>query len=602
MAEKRKRTANTPLGPLGYIPGSVPRAPPTMGNTSQFGRVDDQAVRKELANMIVLHKYPLSIVNHEGFQKFVRCLNPHFKMVSRTQAREDILIAYFGEKSESQRELRDNASRIAVSMDLWATHDEKRQFVAAAVHYIDDFWTLHNYFIEFPKLPFGCNENLQLETYLECLHNWNLDDKLSTLTIDDCFDDKFLKDTFSSRFYCPNLMLGGKFLRMRCFTRTLKSLVEEALDTLGDAMIKIQDGVAYWTATTQRQIKFACLARELGVPNGKDLPSYCENQWDSIYLMLERALLFRYVFKHEKLSDSGYTCIPSEEDWNLAKEICEVLKVFYEAAMFFSEKKYHTANEYFQKVCEIKLAISQWVSSEVEVITAMASNMMDKFDEYWNEVNTILAITAILDPRFKMYIVEYYFTKIYKDGAQGEIDRVRKVCIELFEQYRIGPRIKNASKRVKSNQSQQGINRYVKQDPMSAFDLFVTERKKETITTELDYYLDEEVLPRRDDFKLLSWWKNNGLKYPTLQMIARDVLPIPVSKVTSCAAFCRGGNVLVQHFNKLCCGTIEALMCQRNWLTVAYPGEPAIILLPISSKLRDSSWRLSMTIDEGNAQ
>ena len=40
-------------------------------------------------------------------------------------------------------------------------------------------------------------------------------------------------------------------------------------------------------------------------------------------------------------------------------------------------------------------------------------------------------------------------------------------------------------------------------------------------------------MKKNEDFDILGWWKNNGLKYPTLQMIARDILVIPVTTVAS---------------------------------------------------------------------
>ena len=37
--------------------------------------------------------------------------------------------------------------------------------------------------------------------------------------------------------------------------------------------------------------------------------------------------------------------------------------------------------------------------------------------------------------------------------------------------------------------------------------------------SKLDYYLEESILLRTSNFDVLSWWKTNGIKYPTLQMI-----------------------------------------------------------------------------------
>lgn len=78
--------------------------------------------------------------------------------------------------------------------------------------------------------------------------------------------------------------------------------------------------------------------------------------------------------------------------------------------------------------------------------------------------------------------------------------------------------------------------------------------------------MEEEVLPRSPDFDILLWWKLNGIKYPTLQAIARDVLAIPVSTVASESAFSTSGHIVSPHRSRLHWTTLEALMCARSWL------------------------------------
>lgn len=50
---------------------------------------DEDVARKALGSMILLHDYPLSIVDHIGFRKFVSALQPLFKMVTRNTIRKD---------------------------------------------------------------------------------------------------------------------------------------------------------------------------------------------------------------------------------------------------------------------------------------------------------------------------------------------------------------------------------------------------------------------------------------------------------------------------------------------------------------------------------
>ncbi|KAF1892793.1 hypothetical protein Lal_00035437 [Lupinus albus] len=57
-----------------------------------------------------------------------------------------------------------------------------------------------------------------------------------------------------------------------------------------------------------------------------------------------------------------------------------------------SGTKYPTANIYFPKICQIKLAISQWMNSSNEFIKRMAENMMTKFENYWSAIHDIMGL------------------------------------------------------------------------------------------------------------------------------------------------------------------------------------------------------------------
>ncbi|CAN1293903.1 Putative AC9 transposase, partial [Linum perenne] len=96
------------------------------------------------------------------------------------------------------------------------------------------------------------------------------------------------------------------------------------------------------------------------------------------------------------------------------------------------------------------------------------------------------------------------------------------------------------------------------------------------VVTELDNYLNEDVLPRSSDFDILMWWKLSGLKYPILQAVARDDLAIPVTSVASESAFSSECRLLDPHHSKLHSATVEALMCTRSWLKDEYERDPAV--------------------------
>ncbi|CAN1128554.1 Putative AC9 transposase [Linum perenne] len=62
------------------------------------------------------------------------------------------------------------------------------------------------------------------------------------------------------------------------------------------------------------------------------------------------------------------------------------------------------------------------------------------------------------------------------------------------------------------------------------------------------------------------WWKMNGVKFTTLQAIARDLLVIQVTSVASESAFNAGGRILDPHRSKLGHNKMESMLCTKSWV------------------------------------
>jgi hypothetical protein len=64
---------------------------------------------------------------------------------------------------------------------------------------------------------------------------------------------------------------------------------------------------------------------------------------------------------------------------------------------------------------------------------------------------------------------------------------------------------------------------------------------------------------------MINWWKVSGSRFPTLQKLARDILPILSTYVASECAFNTSGRVLSAHRSRLAPNVAEALMCMQAW-------------------------------------
>ena len=131
--------------------------------------------------------------------------------------------------------------------------------------------------------------------------------------------------------------------------------------------------------------------------------------------------------------DSSYNCIPSEIDWEVVKDICGTLELFYDMTKFVSSTTYPKASMYFNYMCQVKMELSECIISSNEVIRKMASNMLEKFHSYWNVVDHIMGVAAVLDPRFKMKFLEWCFPTIYGDTTYEETEKIRRIFYDLLE-------------------------------------------------------------------------------------------------------------------------------------------------------------------------
>lgn len=103
---------------------------------------------------------------------------------------------------------------------------------------------------------------------------------------------------------------------------------------------------------------------------------------------------------------------------------------------------------------------------------------------------------------------------------------------------------------------------FVRQD----FDTFKSQFSTEGQKSQLDLYLQEPKLDRKQELDILNYWKSCKYWYPELSQMARDILTIPVSAVVSEAMFSVGGKVLDQFHSLLMPQNVEALICSRDWL------------------------------------
>ena len=83
------------------------------------------------------------------------------------------------------------------------------------------------------------------------------------------------------------------------------------------------------------------------------------------------------------------------------------------------------------------LAIRKWLRSDIPKIEEMSIKMKEKFNKYWSDVHGLMAVAAVLDPRFKLHLLNALFHKIHgsESVAVESSNKVKDLLYNLVLEY-----------------------------------------------------------------------------------------------------------------------------------------------------------------------
>ncbi|XP_031282330.1 zinc finger BED domain-containing protein RICESLEEPER 2-like [Pistacia vera] len=373
--------------------------------------------------------------------------------------------------------------------------------ISLMAHYVDENWELQSRILNFCHIPSPHSGALLLDIVYDFLKDWRIEKKVFSLTLDNA--------------------------------------IQEGLKVSSMALHKIRESVKYVKGSEAKRMKFGELVKQIGVISSKGLRMDVPTRWNSTYLMLEK--------------------------WDRGERICKFLQPFYEITTLFSGSQYPTANLYLRNVWRIQVRLYEEMENEDEVLSTMASQIKGKFDKYWDSYTVVLAIAAILDPRFKFEFVEFCYKKV-----DGPVVATRKLELVQQELYRLFAAYESLSGHEvpTGDDCGQASNPHIIGDDICEFDYYKSDFSA-TKKSELDTYLGEARFDRIKfcNLDVLDHWKKNSDRYPILSMMARDVMSIPITTVASESSFSIGSKVLSKYRSSLLPENAESLICTRIWIS-----------------------------------
>ncbi|KAJ0103094.1 hypothetical protein Patl1_03845 [Pistacia atlantica] len=196
-----------------------------------------------VAKMVVMHELPLSFVKYFGFRDLMKYCKPLIGPLRKDLLKKDIFKLYDVERTNTMKMMSNkNESKIAISVDFVAPHNEKSRYMAVTAHFVDDLWALQRRIMRFIHLPFPYTAEMVCDELVEPLIDWNLDRKLSALTIDSCSINDAMMSMLIAKFTVDSKVMGGRFFHLQCCAQNLDLIMKDEMAVIEKDIEKSQSG------------------------------------------------------------------------------------------------------------------------------------------------------------------------------------------------------------------------------------------------------------------------------------------------------------------------------------------------------------------------
>jgi hypothetical protein len=268
---------------------------------------------------------------------------------------------------------------------------------------------------------------------------------------------------------------------------------------------------------------------------------------------------------------------PNDVDWKNAEMFASFLKPFYDITLRVCCSNSPTVHHAFMDVFKIYNLLHK--VNGIANLNSTRESMKSKYNKYWGDldkVNKYFFLAIIIDPRHKLDKVRDFFEVICRtdEDVEKNIQSVKNVLSRLYTIYNVRVPIlisqsEGTSNVVGTNTSTNDLSSCTDLEELLLEKSRIRQAKlNDFISNDLDRYLTDKIeIVQSEFFNILMWWKVIGApKYPTLALLARDILAIPVSTISSESCFSTSGRVIDSYRSSLSPKMVEALICTQSWL------------------------------------
>ena len=524
--------------------------------------------RTELCRLIAREDLPLWFGESDAFQEYItRAHNPRFVKCSRQTTARDLIKLYNERMQKLVETFKSFVSSVAITSDIWSGK-AKEDYLSVVAHFVNSNWELEKRLLGL-RLMDESHTGLHIaERISNVVDEHGLTDKIFTITLDNASSNNtamsYLKPVLcgylgivlppSSNTNEDN-DLSSIFLHQRCACHIINLIVKSGLKRLKHYLDDFRIAINFLNSSNQRIAAYKSYCLSMGI-NPRKFGVDIDVRWNSTFLMLKHLIPHKSTFsvfiqtQYPRSADGSTLLTP--EHWYVAEKLLSFLQLFYDSTVVLSGVYYPTSPLVLHQILKIARQLNAFENDALLKHAVIPMN--DKFLKYWRKIPLLYAFAFILDPRAKMrgfHKVLLCLCTLTKTDYSLFPQEVRTKLTNVFKLYenKFGD-VRLRAQHQPSN-AVEGKNKMAWDDiygddempcsssqPVRGSGSAVPSSSASWATaasiSELSSYLDSDTVTQFDDsFNILSWWQQHKLTYPVLSVLAKDILTVPASTISS---------------------------------------------------------------------
>jgi hypothetical protein len=537
---------------------------------------DPMVARENLARLIARQDLPLNFGESPAFENYIKnSHNPRFQAVSRQTTTRDLKNVY-DKGYESLKELFSTCTfSVSVTSDIWSSR-AKEDYLSVVVHFIDDDWQMQKRVLGLRLIDVSHTGENIAERIREVIDEFNLADKIFAVTMDNASANSRAMEILQPLFciYAQSFLL-----HQRCACHIINLIVKCGFKRVNVHIDAVRQAITWLTASNPRiaQWKRYCCAS--GEPPRKFLTD-ADHRWNATYFMLKVVLPYKdlltvFLQTRNGPKNSDGQPILTDHTWHIVERFNQFLETFHDCTLLLSQVYYPTANLILHNILEIATLLKEYENDDL--LMPVVFNMKQKYLKYWKDIPMLYSFAFILDPRGKLRgflnilsligdIINVDYSTYYAD--------VKTKFYEVFRKYELkfqGDRLQRpppvpAAGKKKLQWSRIWGGSSSSHGGGTSSSAASGDARSHGPAEELSNYLDSDAIRHEtSDFNVLGWWNDHKMSYPVLSKLARDVLTVPVSSVSSESAFSLCGRIIEDRRTSLSSDHVEILLSVKDW-------------------------------------